>query len=278
MAYTADISRTRRSCILFLIDQSASMSDPFGNDTTRRKSQSVADAINRLLHTLILRCATADGVKDAYDVGAIGYGRNIRFGFGGPLAGRELMAISEVAAAPARIEDRTVKIEDGSGGIVTQVKKVPIWLEPVADGHTPMVLALGHVHRILSGWIPSHLSSFPPIVIHVTDGNATDGDPLPTAQAIQQLATDDGNVLLFNCHLSDKSAQATEFPANEEHLPDDFARLLFRMSSILPSSMHEQASAEGYSVEPQARGFVFNADLVRVIGFLNIGTRAINLR
>jgi hypothetical protein len=278
MPYTAEISRARRSCILFVIDQSASMEDAFGGDPSRRKMQGVADAVNRLLHTLILRCATADGVKHAYDLGVVGYGRETHFGFGGRLAGRELAPINEVADSPVRIEERSVKVEDGAGGLVTQVKKIPIWFDPVADGATPMAGALEHAHRILSAWLPDHSTAFPPIVIHITDGDATDGDPLPKAQALQQLSTADGSVLLFNCHLSDHAAQPIEFPAAEDGLPDDFAKRLFRMSSVLPSRFREEASAEGHPIAPQSRGFVFNADLVQLIGFLDIGTRASNLR
>lgn len=254
------------------------MEDRFGGDAARQKKHGVADAINRLLHTLILRCTTAQGVKHAYDLGVIGYGKELRLGFGGALAGRELVPVNEVADAPVRIDERTVKVEDGAGGLVTQVKRIPIWFEPVADGPTPMAGALRDARRILLDWLPAHGSSFPPIVIHITDGDATDGDPLPEALALQQLATEDGNLLLFNCHLSDRSAQPVEFPATEEGLPDEFARLLFRMSSVLPSRFREEAAAEGYAIAPQSRGFVFNADLVRLIGFLDIGTRASNLR
>lgn len=278
MPYTAEISRARRSCILFVIDQSASMEDAFGGDPARRKMQGVADAVNRLLHTLVLRCATADGVKYAYDLGVIGYGREVRFGFGGALAGREWVPIPEVADAPVRIEERTVKVEDGAGGLVQQVKKVPIWFEPVADGPTPMAGALEHAHRLLGAWLPDHPDAFPPIVMHITDGDATDGDPLPKAQAIQQLATSDGQVLLFNAHISDHVAKPIEFPATEDGLPDDFAKLLFRMSSVMPSRFREEAAAEGHAIAAHSRGFVFNADLVQLIGFLDIGTRASNLR
>ena len=56
-------------------------------------------------------------------------------------------------------------------------------------------------------------------------------------------------------------------------MPDDHARLLFRMSSELPPKLVEVARASNYRVGPKARGFVFNADLVAVIRFLDIGTR-----
>ena len=39
-------------------------------------------------------------------------------------------------------------------------------------------------------------------MVHITDGESQDGNPIPYADALKSLATEDGNVLLFNCHLS----------------------------------------------------------------------------
>jgi hypothetical protein len=58
MPYSAEISRANPSCFLFLIDQSGSMADPFGvGESNRRKADGVADAINRLLQNLVIKCA-----------------------------------------------------------------------------------------------------------------------------------------------------------------------------------------------------------------------------
>jgi hypothetical protein len=46
------------------------------------------------------------------------------------------------------------------------------------------------------------------------------------------------------------------------------------MSSVLPPKLREAAKAEGFNINDNSRGFVFNADLVSVIRFLDIGTRA----
>ena len=79
-------------------------------------------------------------------------------------------------------------------------------------------------------------------------------------------------MLLFNAHISDSVALPIEFPDSEDGLPDKFAKLLFRMSSPLPPRLLEAAKAEGFGVPAAQRGFVFNADLVSVIRFLDIGT------
>jgi hypothetical protein len=302
MAYSAEISRSNPSCFLFLIDQSGSMQDaidagtgpvldrPPGGDgpaipaaPPRTKSQGVADAINRLLQNLVIKCAKSEGVRDYYHVGVVGYGgdmtaNRVEPAFSGALAGRELVPIGEIANSPARIDERTKKVDDGAGGLVEQKIKFPIWFEPVANGGTPMCQAFSRAHSILQAWIGQHAPSFPPIVINITDGEATDGDPAGAAQMVKSLATNDGQCLLFNIHISSKGGASLEFPDSESGLPDEFSRLLFNMSSLLPAYMQAMARQEGIRASETTRGFVFNADMVAVIRFLDIGTRPSNLR
>jgi len=136
-----------------------------------------------------------------------------------------------------------------------------------------MCEALQLAKQYLEVFLGRYPGCYPPLVINITDGMATDGDPFPIAKSVQQLASNDGNVLLFNAHLSAKQSLAIEFPSADTSLPDNFAKLLFRMSSKLPPRLFDAARAEKYPVQPEARGFVFNADLVSVIRFLDIGTR-----
>lgn len=280
MAYTAEISRANPGCFLFLIDQSGSMADPFGGGAGgKRKADGVADAINRLLQNLVIRCTKAkDVVYDYFEVGVIGYGASVGPAFAGALSGRELVPVSEIAKHPTRVEERMRKVEDGAGGLVEQKVKFPIWFGPIANGGTPMCAALEYAHQILSDWVQRHPTSYPPIVINITDGEATDGDPTGPAQKLMSLNTQDGNLLLFNCHISSRSAAPILFPSSDEGLPDEFARMLFKMSSVLPDSLRQAAQAEGFQVGDQARGFAFNADLVDVIRFLDIGTRPSSLQ
>lgn len=279
MPYSAEISRSNPSCFLFLIDRSGSMDDPFGaGESNRKKADGVADAINRLLQNLVIKCAKSEGVRDYYHVGVLGYGSDVGPAFSGPLAGKDLVPISEIADSPARVEERTRKVDDGAGGLVDQTVKFPVWFDAVARGGTPMCAALTQAQSILGGWLTQHQTSFPPIVINLTDGESTDGDPSTAADSVKALSSDDGNVLLFNVHLSSHRAAPVEFPDDVSGLPDQYAELLFRLSSLLPGYMQRAARQEGYAVSDGARGFVFNADMVSVIRFLDIGTRPSNLR
>lgn len=277
MAYQAEISRSNPSMFLFLIDQSGSMEDKFGGGGGR-KDQAVADAINRLLQNLAIKCAKSEGVRDYYHVGVLGYGANVGPAFGGSLAGKDLVPISTIADSPVEIEERTKKVEDGAGGLVEQKIRFPIWFKPVANGGTPMVQVLTKAQKIVEQWVTQHPNGFPPIVINITDGETTDGDPLKASEQVRALKTSDGNVLLFNVHVSSIEGSKFEFPNTESELPDQFAKLLFKMSSDLPDHIRTAAEQEGYRVTAQSRGFVFNADIVSVIRFLDIGTRPSNLR
>ncbi len=280
MPYVAEISRANPSCFIFLIDQSGSMQESFGAlDGTKTKASSLADAINRLLQNLVLKCAKSEGIRDYYHVGVIGYGgHGVKPAFTGHLAGKELVPVSEIGNHPARLEVRTKTVEDGQGGMIEQSVKFPIWFEPTAEGGTPMCTALHRASNIAVNWLSNHPNCFPPIVINISDGESSDGDPFNPAYDLMTLSSSDGEVLLFNLHLSSSNHRPIEFPETEDMLPDKHSKLLFSMSSPLPEYMRKIIAQEGVEVSLNTRGFVFNADMTSVIRFLDIGTRPANLR
>ncbi len=277
--YSAEISRANPTCFVFLLDRSASMEDAIGRGEGQRKCDVVADALNRLLSELTIKCAKEEGVRDYFYVSVIAYGgAGVGPALGGPLAGRDLIPLSEIAVSPARLETRTKKIPDGAGGLVEQDVKFPVWVDPVAVGGTPMCLALNRAQTVLSGWLNDHPACFPPVVLNLTDGEANDGDPVIAADGVRQLASADGAILLFNLHVSADSNSPISFPDNDATLPNQFARTLFTMSSVLPDHMRTYAQQQSVATSANTRGFVFNADMTSVVQFLDIGTRTSDLR
>lgn len=278
MPYQQEVSRAHPSCILFLLDQSGSMSDAFGASEQGTKAEGVATAVNRLIQTLVSKCAKDEGVRDYYTVGAIGYGGEVGSAFGGELAGQGLVPISRIADNPLRVERRTKVTPDGVGGLVEESIVFPVWFDARTYSGTPMRAAFYQAHEMLSEWVDAHPESFPPIVINITDGESTDGDPSEVAADVARLATSDGNTLVFNIHCSSLRNPPIEFPDDEVPMPDHFASLLYQMSSVLPPHLREAAGRMGYRVSETTRGFVFNADLTAVIRAIDIGTRPTNLR
>jgi hypothetical protein len=275
MPYQAEISRVNPSCFLFMIDQSRSMNETISSgQVLTDKASGVADIINRWLQELSLLCAKEDGVRDFYQVGVIGYGTSVKPALSGPLAGRDLVPISEIANNPARLEDRMKRLSDGSGGIVEQPVKFPVWYDPVSIGGTPMCKASREAYRILERFLREHPACFPPIIIHITDGESTDGDPTELLRALTSLRSSDGNVLLFNVHLSSMAdSPPVRFPDSAGGLRDDYAEMLFQTASPLIPSMRALAREHGYQVSEHSRGFVLNADMVDLIQAIDIGTR-----
>src|ERR671931_547387 len=151
--YSAEISRKNPGCFIFLLDQSASMEDPFGGSSDRKKADELATIINKLIHNLSIRCAKGDSIYDYFHVAVIGYGQDtvVKSAFDGPLTGKDL---------------------------------------------TPMSSAFKMAAEIVQRWVAEHPKGFPPIVINITDGEATDGDPVPEAKALCSLGSDDGATLV----------------------------------------------------------------------------------
>jgi hypothetical protein len=279
MAYGAEINRENPTSIVFLIDQSKSMALPFGKQPERKKADGVADAINRLLQTLCINCARADGMHEYFQIGVIGYGRTVQSAFGDRFADQGLVPIGDISRQPLRIETRSKLMDDGAGGVFKRDLRFPVWFDAVAAGKTPMRPALDLATRWLSQFLTEHPHCYPPLVINITDGQADD-DPAPAAAELCSLTSADGHVLLFNAHLSERHDPPIRFPQTDAGLPNDFARLLFRMSSVLPPKavqavlQAEQDPGNNSGVGAESRGFVFNADLVEMVQFLDIGTKS----
>ena len=69
----------------------------------KSKAEFVADALNRTLANLVTRCTRAEGVRDYFDVGVLGYGGNgVGNGFPGVLGAKILNPISAIEQNPVR--------------------------------------------------------------------------------------------------------------------------------------------------------------------------------
>jgi hypothetical protein len=189
--YTQEISRAQPACFLFLLDQSGSMEEPLGGtDPPQRKCDALVDAINGWLNNMIIRASGSDGIRDWMHVGVVGYRTDdqnnpiIGSAFQGPLAEESLVPISRIHQSPLRVMDKTQRVFDQETGEMAEFPiQVPVWVEPVYAGGTPMCNALHLSYQLLEQWIGSHRSSFPPILVHITDGESCVGDPIPKAEA-----------------------------------------------------------------------------------------------
>lgn len=270
--YDRPMTVAHPGCVLFLIDQSGSMSIEVG---AHSNAERVADALNRLLSGLVARCRDGDQVRDHLLVGAIGYG-----GSGGNGLGEDLLGTGWRGCRPIsrlRAGRPGVLVPGPADGLGRLVKRRPwplqIWLDPVAYFSTAMCTALRRAGQLCQDFVEHHPDSYPPIVVNLTDGQATDGNPRKPAGALRSISSRHGAVLLFNLHVSGGGGEPVEFPA-EPPLHDSAARKLFEMSSVLPARMRAAAARLRRPLPEGARGFAYDAPASSLARLLDIGLPA----
>ncbi len=276
MPYTLEVFRRNKALLVFLLDQSLSMEETLGVGNGKKKDELVL-AINNWLQNMIIRATGDDGVKDEMDVAILAYRTDqqanpiIESPLVGVLAGKRLVPINEIAENPLRIDRRMQEyVDEDTGELIEYPVDIQIWIdEPRAEGQCPMCHVLRETYELVSRWVYEHPQSFPPVVVNVTDGETDDGNPIPYADALRALGTEDGNVLLFNSILSTNGEDPFLLPHSDELLPDEKSRLAFRMSSELPDVLFQRAVAGGFDfLKPGARGMAVNADMISIIRFI----------
>src|SRR2546422_11515607 len=100
-----------------------------------------------------------------------------------------------------------------------QTVKFPVWFDPYWKGGTPMCAALKEATKITQTWCQEHPNGFPPIVINITDGEATDGDLVAEARKLAAVSGEDGLVLLFNTQFSLPARLSSALPWNGNKMP-----------------------------------------------------------
>lgn len=269
--------RQERRLYVVLLDTSLSMHEPITNGSVS-KIDDLGEAVHmwlRWLRDLWMSHPQKDGFASSCDIAIIRYGTDeegspiVESALAGPLAGRDLVTLGEIAENPARFEEyTTLHFDDQTGELVEGPQQLPIWVELTPRGGTPICSAINKACGIVDEWITRHGQGSPPIVINITDGESSEGDPTPYAEVLKQRATDNGNVLFFNCCLSAGTADLIMFAGDGGSMPDDFARHLFQMSSPLPQTIVDRCRREGLACGTHARGIAYNADSNRLRHFL----------
>lgn len=249
-------------CLIVLIDQSGSMEDPFGGTRIgagKKKCEAVALVLNSLLNELVRTNTVGSTIKPRADIAVLGYHEQaVENALPQALTVQDFVSLPQLMTNPLRVDVKMKKELDETGKVVELPESVPVWVEPVAKGGTPMCAALKRARELAEQWATKHPDNYPPVVMNITDGEATDGDITGPAKDLASVHTTDGSALLFNCHITEHSFPEVQFPESEGKVPDDpkkLARLLYSVSSELPDSALKLAS-----LPSGARGFIFNGD------------------
>jgi len=259
--------------IIFLVDQSRSMNEPY--PVNERKDVFTSTVINRTIKRLIDINKAGKVIKNRAKISLIGYGGN------GDDSVDEIRSdfLSSFAENPLGIKDGKQKTYDGNGDMIEVDVKIPIFIEPTAKGLTPMGPALEYAKQLIESWLSEYPNNPAPIIINISDGMPYDSrdnsdraeqDAINAATSIMNLSCIDGNPLIFNAHIGNGSEKCI-CSASESELPDEQAKFLFKISSKIPQSYQAYAREEGLETSTNSRGFVSNADPETFTKFIYFG-------
>ena len=280
--YTAQITRNTPTAFIFLIDQSISMSRKLnyrGEYITL--AEAVARIVNAQIYELVLRCIKTSEVRHYYDIAVIGYGDDASYGWKGTLAGRDFVSPEELKNNP--FKKITVKEEKRThrGVVLKEVEKVQ-WIEPVAAGkYTRGDKAFTMAKNLLDKWMKEHHDKdcYPPTIINITDGalnGIVNSREVNTqlANELKALFTNDGNVLLWNIHITPDSKEQLVFPISKTELNNDkYSEWMYDMSSLLPSRYNVPiGDLRGDAENTRHVAMATNTDMSTLIQLMDIGT------
>lgn len=279
--YCARVTRNNPSAIVILIDQSGSMEEEFREGITR--AQAVADIVNDLFDSLIMKCQREGGIRDYFKIMVIGYGKEVgnsevSIVWEGNLADKDWVSVSELRENILSIETvETTKMMPW--GLVPDIKTKKIWLNPCCDGLTPMYEALELCKDKLEDWIRDYQDSFPPMVFNITDGYPTDIDDLTLIENIcsdiKSIKSNDGNTLLFNCLITNGNEFILPNQTDTNEFEDEYHMTLFNASSTLPHEMKHTAGQVFPNKEliiGETKCVIINSTIDSLINLLNVGT------
>jgi hypothetical protein len=265
-------------CVVLLIDESSGMGAVMreltteGKASTRPNSQRVATAINALLKQLT--------AGPSFDLALIGYQSDaqgqLQVGsrWSGPLAGREFVPSGEMLASPLRMETRVRKVPaaGGFGPPREETVEFPVWYEPNVGAKAPQVAAYSFCRDLLARWAAdAGPSPGTPLVVHISSGASGDGNPQLAISKLMELTTPGGHPLVLQAHLAASAAVVTSlYPSNYVYLTLGSARDQFRRASVLPPHLVEALQAAHVTVNPGARGLIYNAKIADLIQMLSL--------
>ena len=280
-AYTAQITRNTPTAFIFLIDQSVSMQNYttlYGEEMPM--AEAVARIVNHQLNELVLRCVKGSETRDYYDIAIIGYGEKAYSGWKGELEGRDFVKPSELKEHPYKKITTKKETRTRKGVKVVEVEEVQ-WIEAEATkSWTRVHHAFEKAKGLLDEWMEKHHDKdcYPPTIINITDGEfngATKEYVLQQANELKSMFTNDGNVILFNIHISANKAVCVTCPASKDEVSfSSLATTMYEMSSLLPMRYSDRIADLRGDGTPnnRYRAMSINADMSTLIQLMDIGT------
>lgn len=264
LPYSSIISQKNPAGIFFILNQSYPTKEMV-DFSGERMSKAIAEGgiIDKVINELILSNTSGGVINDKYNIAVLGYGDYAY----SCIETRCVQTLKELQDNPLFV--RTIRKETKTRqGTKTIEVKQPTWVKTNSDGEANLYKALKKASEIIENWAEEHESSYPPIVIHITEyryHGADDSDMKLMANQIKSIFTNDGNALFFNIIITENNDAVTVlFPCHETEIGESFyGKMYCVMSSTLPLSYNQKITNQHNDtvISRQRMGFLFNVKI-----------------
>lgn len=222
--YTQPATALTPALIIYLIDISDSMNQPCDKtDKQVRKIDVVNQALRGAIKDMVRRSLRDNNVQPRYKVAIFAYNTGV------------------------------IDVLSGIRTITEIVGKTPTLL---ASGRTNTEAGFAAVEKLLL----SHLSEFQyspaPLICHLTDALSNSDDPLPIVERIKAMKVVDGPVLVENVYVANdmlrrsvRDWHAWGGISKASQIKNEYAKVLFNMSSTIPESYRQNINNYGYHLQ-----------------------------
>lgn len=267
---------SHRMAIVILIDQSGSMAEMHSlTNMLKSKAELVATGVNTFLSEILHRSRGADDlIHDIFDIALLGYGGE-----------KASYLLHNGLFTPSQLDRTRSEYRIDRPYHNFPIGKQPLsiveyrqWLSPTAHGRTPMGDALRKCIRLLRSWCRRHPADYAPLVINISDGEASDitAEELVTlAERLKEIGTTRGTTLFMNTHIDNlASTPSVKFPSGDEPLPPlRHTRLLHQLSSDMPNQCNDAlVEMKGAGHTPPFKALCYNCGGEEIVGLLHINS------
>ena len=257
--YDNNFTRANPGLIVFLIDQSKSMEDPWSGGKTL--AEQTALSINRSIHEMGLRFTAGEKIKDSANIVMIGYGGT-----------KDSMEVELLRAGSIKTlcTDGTIPVQhlkqmipDGAGGTITIDLELKQFVTPKAVWKKPMGSAFAIASALVYEWtirgketldedgnsITRDNSLDPvPLIINISNGEPIycEADVRKYANEIMNINSPDGNPLIVNILTTANVSDCIFLPTAKELDELQGRKIIKDSSSNIPNELINTFKGAGF--------------------------------
>lgn len=251
---TASLAVPRAALVVFVLDRS--VEDPFSGDVNNPCSRLQVSA-NALLKEISTKESAELPVSVALVSVGSSDGEDVVGGFEGDLAGKEFVAITDLASGPIRVEEESREVSNGVGGIITLRVKTPIYFDCEPSEAGSLAVAFERACSCIAAWSAEHTNGAAPLVVLLTRAAFTEGEFESALRVMGELDCPQGAPVLHAIVQTESPHKSLAYPDTLDDIESEGLRALWDGVSRLFSYDALRAAKLPY-VNSESRGIVVN--------------------